>query len=110
MVYRYDYEIIDGRECLTGGHAWNEQYKPAPEEFKGTTPLPLELKDENGKYIYIKGEEGEPVLAPVKQLQEELDFKEMEEKKIKIIDELAKTMVENDVTVGALLGKGRRNE
>lgn len=94
----YEFEMINGRECLTGGHSW----KGMPVKLPGPDG-PQALKDENGDYQWIKGPDGNPVFAPLMTNEEKEAVKEKKKNEDKIIKDLAKAMVEGNISVDDLL-------
>lgn len=103
MVYKYEYEMIDGRDCMTGWHAWNDERFPIPETDKAQyakiePPRPDEMIDEYGRHRYVRGTEG-PVLLPAPADPALVAEKEKQQKVEKMKTDLAVAMVENSLTL-----------
>ena len=96
----YDYEIINGRECLIGGQAFKDMPVPLP-----GPDGPQAMVDENGDHQWIKGSDGAPVFSPLMTEEQKNASKEKKGKIKNTIQKLAELMVEQDVTPEKLLDK-----
>ena len=109
MLYEYEYEDINGRDCLVGGASWNEERKTAPRDrlFLAGRPLPGpdEMMDSSGGYRYVRDANDMPVIDPLLTEEDEQAAKEKKVRIKNIIEELATLMIDQNVKPADMLDK-----
>jgi hypothetical protein len=96
-MWRYDYEIINGREVLTGGQAGPGMLVPLPG--------PKEMFDEYGKHRYIKGKDGNPVLSPAIPTADDLAAKATKDKEKVLVEEWVEKLTAAGITIDDVIAK-----